>query len=186
MWYSFFMGNDSFIRPDELWESVGLRADQTVAHLGCGAGFYLIPAARIIGRNGKAYGIDILPDMLAEVESRARRERLEHVLKTRRANLENPKSSGLDDSSIDWVLVANILHQSDPARIFQEASRIVASTGRVLVIEWDTSASPFGPPAGKRRLKAEVIEIAKQAGLTVEKELKPSAYHYGLILKKSA
>ena len=115
------MQNGSFIRPEDLWESVGLRANQTIVHLGCGAGFFLIPAARVVGHGGKAIGIDIRTDMLAEVESRARREHVEEVVKTRRANLEQPNSSALEDISADWVLVANILHQADPQTILQEA-----------------------------------------------------------------
>ena len=178
------MDNDSFIHPDELWYSVGLRADQSVVHLGCGAGFYLIPAAKIVGHNGKAIGFDILPDMLAETESRARREQVEDIVVTHRANLEDPESTELPVGEIDWVLVANILHQSSPEHIFTEAQRIVADDGRVLVVEWDTNASPFGPPAAERRAKVEVIEAAKKAGLVVEKEFRPSPYHYGILFTK--
>lgn len=177
--------NDSFIRPDAFWRTLGLRAQQKVAHLGCGAGFYLIPAAHIVGAKGKAYGIDILPDMLAEVENKAKRENLENIISTKRANLEQVGSSGLAESDLDWVLTANILHQSDPVKIFQEAARIVSETGRVVVVEWDTGATPFGPPSEARRPKDEVIAMAGKVGLLVEKEFKPSPYHYGLVLKKS-
>lgn len=178
------MDQDSFIHPDELWYSVGLRADQTVVHLGSGAGFYLIPAAKIVGHNGKAIGFDILPDMLAETESRARREQVEDIVSTHRTNLENPESTELPDAETDWVLVANILHQSNPDPILVEAQRILAEDGRVLVVEWDTNASPFGPPVNERRPKGEVIESAKKAGLVVEKEFRPSPYHYGILLTK--
>lgn len=177
--------NGSFIRPHDLWDKVGLRADQTVVHLGCGAGFYLIPAAHIVGPYGKVIGVDILPDMLAEAENRARREQLEDVIKTKRADLEKPEATELEPSSVDWVLIANILHQSDPAAIFKEAVRIVADTGRVLVVEWDTSASPFGPPSAKRLPQEKVIEFATAAGLTVEDQFRPSLYHYGLVLAKT-
>ncbi|MBI1833248.1 MAG: methyltransferase domain-containing protein [Candidatus Andersenbacteria bacterium] len=177
--------NDSFIRPDAFWRNLGLRAQQKVVHLGCGAGFYLLPAAHIVGAKGKAYGFDILPDMLAEVENKAKRENLEDIVSTKRANLEQVGGSGLPDNDIDWVLTANILHQSDPEKIFQEAARIVSTSGRVVVVEWDTGATPFGPPSEARRPKNDVIQFAQNANLSVEKEFKPSPYHYGLILKKS-
>lgn len=178
------MNNGSFIRPEELWGSVGLRANQTVVHLGCGPGFYLIPAARIVGRGGKAIGIDIRSDMLAEVENRALREHVEDIVQTKRGNLESPNGSVLENISADWVLVANILHQADPAAILGEARRIVANHGWVLIIEWDTAASPFGPPAEKRLSKNEVIQLAAKAGLSLERELQPSAYHFGLLLTR--
>ncbi len=172
----------SFIRPDEFWRNVGLRAEQTIVHLGAGAGFYLLPAAHIVGPKGKAIGIDVLPNMLSEIEGKAKRENIDHIVQTVRANLENPNGSTLADKSADWVLVANILHQSDAVKILGEAARIVAANGKVVIVEWDTSASPFGPPAEKRISKNDIYQALTQVGLKVERELRPSPYHYGFIL----
>lgn len=177
------MENQSFIHPNELLREIGLRSDQIFVHLGSGPGFYLIPAARIVGKNGKAIGIDVRSDMLAETESTANCEGIMNI-QTMRANLENEPGSTLENNSADWVLVANILHQSDPAKILHEAHRIVAVSGQVFIIEWDTAASPLGPPADERISREEVEQVAKSAGLTVTKVLKPSPYHYGLIASK--
>ena len=175
----------NFIRPEEFWSNLGLRAEQTVVHLGAGAGFYLIPAAHIVGKKGKAIGVDVLPDMLAEIESRARREDVDDIIQTIRSNLENEPGSPLAPNSADWVLVANILHQSDPVKIFKEGLRVVAANGFVVVVEWDTSASPFGPPAASRISKDTVINAAMQVGLHVVREFRPGSYHYGIVLSKS-
>ncbi len=172
---------NSFIRPDVLLETMGLRAQQTFVHLGCGAGFYLIPAAVIVGSKGKSIGVDIRPDMLAEVENKARQQGVEHIVQTLRSNIENTPGTSLPVKSADWVLVANILHQSDPAKVFTEALRIIAANGHVAVIEWNTSATPFGPPVHNRKSTEEMKEIAGTCGLTFTKEFSPSPYHYGLI-----
>ncbi|HSX24786.1 MAG TPA: methyltransferase domain-containing protein [Candidatus Andersenbacteria bacterium] len=171
-----------FIRPDTFWHSLMLRANQTVVHLGCGAGFYIIPAARIVGKKGKAIGVDILPDMLAEVENKAHQYGLEAIIKTYRANIENTPGSPIDDRSMDWVLVANILHQSNPDKVFQEAYRIVSNQGHVVVVGWSTAATPLGPPNEKRISEDEVKQIAQQHGLVLVQEFAPSPYHYGLVL----
>lgn len=173
--------SNSFIRPDALWQSLGLRAEQTVVHLGCGAGFYLIPAAGIVGPKGKVIGIDIRQDMLDEVTNRAHRHNLDSIVHVLRANLENTPGSPLPEKSADWVLVANILHQSDPATVLAEAKRIAAASGHIVVIEWNTSATPFGPPVGKRKDANEIKEIAQSLGLTLSKEFVPSPYHFGLL-----
>jgi len=175
----------TFIHPEELWREVGLSAGQTVVHLGCGPGFYLVPAAKLIGSSGKAIGIDLLPDLLAETENRATREGVAETVHTIRANLELANGSTLPDSSADWVLAANILHQSDPTKILQEAQRIVTNAGQVLTIEWDTVATPIGPPAEQRVPKQAVEETAQQVGLTTEKTFAPSPYHYGFIFKRT-
>lgn len=173
----------AFVRPDEMWRTVGLRAGQTVVHLGCGPGFYLIPAAIIVGATGTAIGVDILVHLLAEVESRARYAGVPRSVKTVRANLENPQGSMLPDSSADWVLVANILHQADHAKIFGEARRLVKDDGRVVIVEWDTVATPLGPPAALRVAKQEALTAAEGSGLVLERAFVPSPYHYGVILK---
>ena len=151
--------NESFIRPEDLLKEIGLRAEQTLVHLGCGAGFYLVPSAKIVGKNGKIIGVDILPDMLAEAEGRAKREGVDKTIQTIRGNLENEKGSTLEDAVADWVLVANVLHQSDPEKIINEAKRIVKPTGSIAIIEWDTIATRLGPPVMQRIVKDRVITI---------------------------
>ena len=177
---------DSFIHPEKLWRELGLAAGQSVVHLGCGAGFYLVPAAKLVGVGGKAIGIDLLPDLLTETEDRAQREGVAPIVKTIRANLELANGSTLPDRSIDWVLAANILHQSDPQKILQEAARIVTQEGTVLAVEWDTVATPLGPPTEQRIAKQEVEKIATGIGLTNDRSFAPSPYHYGLIFKLGA
>ncbi|MCE9643292.1 MAG: methyltransferase domain-containing protein [Candidatus Andersenbacteria bacterium] len=171
-----------FIRPDTFWHALMLRANQSVVHLGCGAGFYIIPAARIVGKKGRAIGVDILPDMLAEVENKAQQFGLGDIVKTFRSNIENTPGSPIDEHSMDWVLIANILHQSDPQKVFQEARRIVGANGHVAVVGWATSATPLGPPSEKRISEDDVKRVAEENGLTLVKEFAPSPYHYGLVL----
>lgn len=171
-----------FIRPDTFWHSLMLRANQSVVHLGCGAGFYIIPAARIVGEKGKVVGVDIRPDMLAEVDNKAQQFGLDAIVKTFRANIENTPGSPLAEHSMDWVLVYNILHQSDPQKVFQEARRVVSVKGRVVVVGWATAATPLGPPNEKRISEDEIKQIASENGLKLVKEFAPSPYHYGLIM----
>ncbi|MEX0649694.1 MAG: methyltransferase domain-containing protein [Candidatus Andersenbacteria bacterium] len=175
----------SFIRPEDLWRQLGLRAEQVVVHFGVGAGFYLLPAAHIVGKHGKAIGIDVLPDMLAEAESRAKRENVEGIVRIMRANLENEKGSSLLDNTADWVLLANIIYQSDLPKILKEAARVVAANGHVVIVGWDVAASPFGPPVGQRIPAQTIQETAAVAGLHLTKQFAPSPYHYALVLSKS-
>jgi ubiquinone/menaquinone biosynthesis C-methylase UbiE len=172
----------AFIRPEGFWRILGLRAEETVVHLGCGAGFYLIPAARIVGSKGMVIGLDIRSDMLAEAESRARLAEVGKIIRTVRANLEEPGASTLPDGLADWVLVANILHQADATKILTEARRLVKPMGSVVVVEWDTAASPLGPPAQRRIPENAVREVAAALGLLVKRSFRPSPYHYGLVL----
>lgn len=178
--------NTSFIHPENLWREVGLRAGQSVAHFGCGPGFYLIPAAKLVGTSGKVIGVDLLPDLLAEAENRATRAGVGSIVHTIRANLELPNGSTLPNQSTDWVLLANILHQSDPGKLLLEAARVVASAGSVLLIEWDTVATPLGPPHRQRVAQTVAVQAAVASGLIQDRAFAPSPYHYGLVFKLPA
>lgn len=178
------MSEASFIHPENIWRKLGLQAGQSVIHLGSGPGFFLVPAAKLIGENGKAVGVEIRSDMLSEMEGRAKRENVSNVVKSIRADLEQEKGSGLQQASFDWVLIANILHQAQPEAIIKEAARLVKDTGSVVVVEWDTVATPLGPPAEQRITQEKVEEMATQFSLKTEKKLKPSPYHYGIVFKK--
>jgi ubiquinone/menaquinone biosynthesis C-methylase UbiE len=160
---------NSFIRPDALWRLLGLRAEQVVVHLGCGAGFYLIPAADIVGPKGKVIGVDIRPDILAEVENKARRHKVDKIVSTLRANVENTPGTSLEEKS------------ADPVHVLQEAKRIVSQNGTVVAVEWNTSATPFGPPVAKRISTETLQGVASSVGLNLVKEFIPSPYHFGLV-----
>jgi ubiquinone/menaquinone biosynthesis C-methylase UbiE len=177
---------ETFIRPEELWRTLGLRANQTVVHLGCGAGFYLIPAAQIVGSKGKVIGADVREDMLQEVESRAEREKVADIIQTVRVNLEDHNNEGIPAGKADWTLVANILYQADPKKILGEAVRVTKPQGTVVVVEWDIAATPLGPPPEKRRSPAEITAEAAAAGLKPTGTFSPSPYHFGLLFKKVA
>lgn len=176
------VSSSAFLEPESVLRKIGLRAEQTLVHLGCGAGFWLIPAAQIVGVSGKVIGVDIRPDILSEAASRAQREHLDNIVHTVRGDLERDKGSRLEDEVADLVLVANILHQADSIKILKEAKRLAKVDGRIIVIEWDVAASPMGPPPDQRISEPEVRQIAEGLGLDVMESFTPSPYHYGLIL----
>lgn len=172
----------SFIRPEVFWRTVGLRAEQTVVHFGCGAGFYLVPAAKIVGGKGSVIGIDVRADMLREAESRAERHGVADIVRTVRSNLENKHGSLLEDQVADWTLIANVLHQSDPRKILTEAKRITKTDGTIVVVEWDTTATPVGPPHKNRIAKESLVRLLQELQITVRDDFAPSPYHYGLLV----
>lgn len=163
----------------------GVRAGATVADLGCGAtGHFVIPAAKMVGANGKVYAVDILKSVLAGVESRARLEGIVS-LQTIWGDCDIAKGSGIADNSVDVVLVVNNLYQTKVRSAFlSEAKRIAKSGGKIVVIDWKTVASPLGPPA-ESRISAEAAKIdAADAGLKLMEAWEPGPYFWGLIFTK--
>ncbi|MCH8748553.1 methyltransferase domain-containing protein [Patescibacteria group bacterium] len=176
--------SETFIRPAELWHDLGLKAGQTVVHLGSGPGFFLIPAAKLVGKTGMVIGVDIFASLLQDLEANVKREDSQAVIKTIRADIESPEGSTLPADSADWVLVANILHQSDPLKVIIEARRLVKADGFIAIIAWLRSATPLGPPLEDRVSKQDILKITEQLHLRLDREFSPSPYHFGLLLTR--
>ena len=52
--------------PEKTLIRLGLKQGDIVADIGCGIGYFTIPAANIVGDSGKVFAMDISPEMLEE------------------------------------------------------------------------------------------------------------------------
>ncbi len=77
--------------PDRILLRAGLGAGQTLVDIGCGPGFFVLPAARIVGPRGRVIGLDTSPVMVAELRKNARAAGLANVRVARIAE-SSPKS----------------------------------------------------------------------------------------------
>lgn len=158
---------------------------QSVAELGCGNfGFFVFPLARLVGKQGKVYAVDILKATLSEIKDRSNKENLPQI-ETVWSNLEIFKATKIETSSLDSALIINVLHQSSKkSEMLREAIRLLKRGGKLLIVEWKNSDIPFGPAVEQRvnpeNLKSTVLKM----GLSVIEEFNAGPYHYGLILNK--
>ena len=174
-----------FINPEAVVSKLGLEPGIVVADFGCGSGYFSLPVARKIGEQGVVYSFDILPQCLESIESQAKAAGITNIV-AKRANLEKQGGSKLPDSSCDWVIMKDMLFQNkDKSVILAEAGRVLKDSGKILLIEWNSSAdSSIGPDRSLRIAKEALVEIIQKSGLGVFKEIPVSDFHYGLILIK--
>lgn len=173
-----------FVSPEKAMRAFGLRPGMAVADFGSGSGHFALGAARIVGSSGKVYAIDIQKDALASIKSRANLERMLQV-DTVWSDLELSEGSRLPASSVDFVIISNILFQTDKKEgIIHEAARITRPGGGLGLIEWDDTPFPAGPPASMRVSRDQIRTMAGQAGYRFEREFDAGARHYGLLFKK--
>ncbi|MFC2023393.1 class I SAM-dependent methyltransferase [Chloroflexota bacterium] len=120
---------ERFRDPEVELVEIGLGAGQTILDYGCGIGSYTIPAARIVGRTGATYALDIHPLAAGTVERRARSAGL--------TNLETICSdcdTGLESGSVDVPLLYDVLHTvKDKARFLRELGRVLKPGGLLAV-----------------------------------------------------
>ena len=105
-----------------------LKNGDNVLDIGCGAGFDLIVASRLVGSAGRVYGVDLTPEMLTRAE-----KNLDSL------NIDNvevmPLSSELlpfPDNTFDVVISNGVINLS-PAKpqLFTEIYRVLKPGGRL-------------------------------------------------------
>lgn len=168
-----------------VFEKVGLAEGMNVGDLGCGnLGYFSLPAAKIVGKTGTVYAVDILKSVLQSVEHIAKQEGLDNI-KTVWSNLEIVGATKIPAESLDLSMLMNMLFQStDDAKVFLESYRLTKPAGKLAVIDWKMISSPFGPDPAKRIKKEDAIKFATTAGFKLIEEFEAGPYHFGLIFVK--
>jgi len=139
----------------------------TIADIGCGPGFFTIPAAQIVGPGGVALAADIQGEMLSAVRSRAQEHGLTNVRIVKTNDREIPIPPGI----CDFVLMAFMLHEVEHrASFLHRAARTLKPNGRLIALEWEKVESPVGPPLEDRISPEELLADAQAAGLYVVEE----------------
>lgn len=65
--------------PQQTLRNAGIKEGQTVLEVGCGPGFFTIPAANIIGDSGKLYALDIHPLAERAITKKVQKNNLHNV-----------------------------------------------------------------------------------------------------------
>ncbi len=162
-----------------------IRESFKVADLGCGKFEYFVkPLAERVGDNGLVYAVDILQDTVEDVKKSAWEHNLKQV-KAIWSDLEIFKGTKINSSSLDIVLIVNVLNQSNNRKeILQEAIRMLKTNGLLLIVDWQLTASPLGPEPNRRVNPEAVKETAPKLGLKLIEEFNPGPYHFALIFNK--
>jgi ubiquinone/menaquinone biosynthesis C-methylase UbiE len=150
--------------PEATLRAAGVAPDQTVVDLGCGPGYYTLPAAELVGPRGTVYGVDVQPEMVAACRERAAAAGARGVEVVRSSETHVP----LPDGVADLVLASLVLHEAtDRAAFLREARRLLKPGGEVALIEFRQQDGPPGPPRAVRLSEADVAAAAGAAGLRV-------------------
>lgn len=167
--------------PDETLHKFGLSQGDIVADVGCGIGYFSLPASTIVGLTGKVLAMDISDEMLEQVREKA------HQFGA--VNIETIKIEEQDfllaDGSVDVEIVFFVLHEAQEAHQFIfELNRILKPGGKLALIDWEKRETPHGPPVAHRIDKKEAISLLAQAGFVV-KTIEVGEDFYGLLGSKS-
>jgi ubiquinone/menaquinone biosynthesis C-methylase UbiE len=160
-------------------ELLGLEREHVLIDVGCGSGYFLLPAAR---RVQTAWGLDISPKMLRLAREAAVAAGLRNVRTMRTCEHCIPGPSG----TVDRALVVDVLHEMvAPIRLLGEIRRVLAADGRLLLIDWKRRPSPHGPPVSERLGRERARGLLARAGFKRVTAHNIYRHHYALLAEKS-
>lgn len=174
------------INPFKLLERVGIREDQRVADLGCGAlGHFVFPAAQLVGAKGAVFAVDIQRSALEQIEKRSKDGQYFNVHPVW-SDIDVFRATRVDAASLDLTLLINNLYLSQNREgLIREMARLSKPGSRIVVVEWKPTASPIGPPPTQRLSKEEARKILKSPFIEFHDEFEAGPYHYGLIYHRT-
>ena len=123
---SFFFKLRDFLFPRKnILKEVKIEPRFCVLDYGCGPGSYSVVVAELVGTEGKVYALDIHPLAVKRVQKVASKKGL--------TNIETILSScktGLEDKSVDIVLLYDVLHElEEPDVVLKEINRVLKPEG---------------------------------------------------------
>lgn len=115
-------------------EALGIQQGQHVADVGAGTGAYMVPIARMVGENGRYFGVDIAPSFVGYMRDRAIKAGINNVTLV----VSRLDDATLPPKSVDTVLVVNTYHHFDPVKpMLASIFRALKSGGSLIVIDFD-------------------------------------------------
>jgi ubiquinone/menaquinone biosynthesis C-methylase UbiE len=119
------------MNPVKTLQGAGIQPGQTVLEVGCGTGFFTMPAAQLIGDQGCLVAMDALSKYTERVSRKVQAADLKNVRVVKRDAL----NTGLDAASIDTVLLFGVIpFPSLPLdRLLPEMHRVIKPEGSLAV-----------------------------------------------------
>lgn len=112
--------------PYKLLKTAGLKPGQKVLEVGCGPGYFTIPAAEIVGKEGLVYAVDLNPLAIERVKEKIETEEIKNV----RPMFTNASDTGLPEQSIDLTFLFGLPYIAGGLKnVISELHRILKPGG---------------------------------------------------------
>ena len=98
---------DAWQRPADVMDTLGVRAGNAVADVGCGDGYFVFHLASRVGAEGVVYAVDVDESALNRLRRRVENEGLQNVHIIHR----RPDDPLLPAGGLDAVLIVNAYHE---------------------------------------------------------------------------
>lgn len=128
-----------FSNPEKTLIDAGLAKGQNVLEIGCGPGFFTIPASNLVTKTGKVTTIDIHPLAISKVQEKLQKSNISNV----EVYLANAKDIPVPEDSIDLVfffgLPRMLRDRSLMEQVLNEIARVCRADGKIAIKSFNKS-----------------------------------------------
>jgi ubiquinone/menaquinone biosynthesis C-methylase UbiE len=161
--------------PEAILAGIDLKRGMIFIDVGCGYGFFALPAARIVGPSGKVMGIDIDREGLRAIDESAAKEDLRNIEVITGRGEESVPCKGC----ADVVFFGIVLHDfEDPIQVLSNARRMLKPNGKLVNLDWRKEDTGMGPPVSIRFDEQQASDMITRNGFRVNSVARSGAYHY--------
>lgn len=121
-----------------------VREGMTVVDVGCGPGFFSIELAKMVGKSGKVFSVDLQEGMLRKLRNKIHGTELEEriqLVKSEQDKINVPER-------VDFILAFYMVHEvPNKERFFEALKNMLKDKGQLLLVEprlFHVSKKAFG------------------------------------------
>ena len=152
---------DSWQRPSEVFDGLGVKPGHRVADIGCGRGYFTFRLAVRVGSEGKVYAVDTDAEAIGKIRARKEREKVTQI--------EPIVSESADPrlpANLDSVLIVDSYHEfREYEQLMAAVFRALKPGGRLVIIDGEAETGrPRTEYHRQHRIPEEIVrqEIARQ------------------------
>jgi ubiquinone/menaquinone biosynthesis C-methylase UbiE len=171
---------EGVLDPEAILAEIGITRGQSLLDAGCGEGRFAIPAASMLGDEGKLYAADTSEERIGALREAVRSEGLDQIEAFVADLTDNiPVPSGV----VDVCLMANVFHGLVENGVvrgeLREIKRVLRPEGVLAILDFRKDVDrPPGPPVSRRVDPGELERLITQYGFRQRSTSAVGSYHY--------
>ena len=169
----------NILSPGEVLKATGLKKGDIFLDAGCGDGYISLEASNLVGDDGRIYALDVYPESIETVKKEIKTRNLDNI----EAILADiTKTIPVDTSTIDIVLMANVLHgfvaEGEVEEVMNNINQVLKPGGVFAVVEFKKVEGNIGPPYDVKISPEDVSNILTEYGFDTSNTQLVGEYHY--------